>query len=276
MKLGDTNVGDLVYLRVSGSYTAFRVMHHGRPDSTYDDSFRNGTVLMMDYSESVYQTLMVEEVDQRKGDYAGSYMHQALNSTWLARLDGSLASQVVQVKLPYRQGTDSDPYVVASGSNGLAAKIWLPSIAEVARKTMNDLGTGNFYITEGAKFDYFKDASASFYNKWKVLDPDTETDAGWGTRTPGNYGSGEYADFFCKISVAGECYTAGKNKVYVRSCLVLPDDTLLDGDGRVTTGVIVPVKVDGVWCSSVSWCKQAGVWRETAGIHKKVDGSWNQ
>ena len=91
-----------------------------------------------------------------------------------------------------------------------------------------------------------------------MLDPDTETDAGWGTRTPGNYGSGEYADFFCKISVAGECYTAGKNKVYVRPCLVLPDDTLLDGDGRVTTGVIVPVKVDGVWCSSVSWCKQAG------------------
>ena len=47
MKLGDTNVGDLVYFKVSGSRTAFRVMHHGKPDSTYDDSFTGGTILML-------------------------------------------------------------------------------------------------------------------------------------------------------------------------------------------------------------------------------------
>ena len=56
MKLGDTNVGDLVYFKVSGSKTAFRVMHHGKPDSTYDDSFTGGTILMLDYSESPFST----------------------------------------------------------------------------------------------------------------------------------------------------------------------------------------------------------------------------
>ena len=277
MRLGDTGIGDVVYLKVGGDNTAFRVMHHGKPDDTYDDSFLNGTILMMDYSEEPYQTLMVEEVDERKGDYSGSYMHRVLNSTWLSRLESAVADKIVQVKLPYRQGTSSDPYVVASGSSGLAAKIWLPSIVEVSRGAYDLFGMSlDFYITEGARFDYFKNAYASFYSSWKVLDPDTEADAGWGTRTPGQYGSGDYADFFCKINVNGEWFSASKNKVYVRPCLVLPDETLVDNSDRITVGVETPIKVGGVWRDGVSWCKINGVWCKSEAIHKKVDGSWKQ
>ena len=273
MKLGDTNVGDLVYFKVSGSRTAFRVMHHGKPDSTYDDSFTGGTILMLDYSESPFSTSMVAEVDEIKGDYGSSYMHTALNSTWFSRLDSAIASAVVQVKVPYRQGTSTDPYVVASGSNGLSAKIWLPSIAEVARKSMG-MGTLNsFYVTEGAKFDYFKDAASSFYSNWKISDSNG-IDAGWGTRTPGTYTSGDYADFFCKISSAGESYPASRNDVSVRPCMVLPDTLLIDVSDQVLTGDAVPVKIDGAWKDSVAWGKQGGVWHEMSSIHKKVAGSW--
>lgn len=277
MKLWDSDVGDRVYLSVSGDDTAFRVVHRGKPDDTYDDSFSEGVILMLDRSETPYQTLMVEEVDERKGDYSGSYMHQVLNSTWLSKLENAVAQRIVQVKLPYRKGTSSDPYEVASGSNGLAAKVWLPSIVEVSRGAYSSFGMGTgYYITEGARFDYFKDASASFYADWKVLDPDTDADAGWGTRTPGQYGSGDYADFFCKINVNGEWFSASKNKVYVRPCLVLPGDTLVDDSGRITVGVECPVKAGGVWRDGVSWSKVGGVWRKTEAIHKKVDGSWKQ
>lgn len=277
MRLGDTDVGNLVYLKVSGNDTAFRVMHHGKPNNTYDDSYLSGTILMLDYSETPYQTRMVEEVDERKGDYSTSYMHQALNSTWLNRLEADVAEKIVQVRLPYRQGTSRDPYVVASGSSGLAAKIWLPSIAEVSRGAHKSAGdSGSYYVTEGARFDYFKGASASFYVNWRVEDPDTEVDTGWGTRTPGQYSSGEYADFFCKINVSGEWYEAITNPVYVRPCLVLPDDTLVDNSSRITVGVETPVKVSGTWRAGVSWSKIGGVWRKTEAIHKKVDGSWKQ
>ena len=47
MRLGDTGIGAVVYFKVSGDDTAFRVMHHGKPNDTYDDSFLNGTILMM-------------------------------------------------------------------------------------------------------------------------------------------------------------------------------------------------------------------------------------
>lgn len=277
MRLGDSAIGDVVYLKVSGDATAFRVMHHGKPDDTYDNSFLNGTILMLDHSEEPYLTRMVEEVDERKGDYSGSYMHEVLNGTWLSRLESAVAQRIVQVRLPYRQGTSSDPYVVASGSSGLAAKVWVPSIAEVSRGAYSSFGMGvSHYITEGARFDYFKDAYASFYSDWRVSDPDTDLEAGWGTRTPGQYGSGDYADFFCKINASGEWYNASKNSVYLRPCLVLPDDTLVDNSGYITVGVETPVKAGGVWRSGVSWSKVGGVWRKTEAIHKKVDGSWKQ
>ncbi len=277
MRLGNTDVGDLVYLQVSGGDTALRVMHHGKPDDTYDNSFSGGTILMLDYSETPYQTRMVEEVDEYKGDYSGSYMHWVLNSTWLSKLEGAVAEKVVQVKLPYRQGVSSDPYVVASGSQGLAAKVWLPSIVEVSLGAYSSFGTGTgYYITEGARFDYFKGASPSFYSNWKVLDSDAGGDEGWGTRTPGQYGSGAYADFFCKVNVNGEWFSANRNEVHVRPCLVLPDETLVDDSGRITAGVETPVKIGGVWRDGVSWSKIGGVWRKTGTIHKKVDGSWKQ
>ena len=277
MRLGDIGIGDRVYLKVSGSDTAFRVMHHGKPNSTYDSSFSNGTILMMDYSEEPYQTRMVEDVDQRKGDYSSSYMHQALNRTWLNKLESDLAEKVVQVKLPYRQGTATNPYVVASGSSGLAAKIWLPSIAEVSPGPADLLtNSGSHYITEGARFDYFKNLSDSGYQSWKVLNPTYGGDVGWGTRTPGQHGSGVYADYFCNINSTGRWFNAGNNQVYVRPCLVLPDDTLVDNSDQITVGVESPVKVSGVWRSGVSWSKIGGVWRKTEAIHKKVDGSWKQ
>lgn len=274
MRLSEAAVGSLVYLTVSGTRTAFRVVQHGKPDSSYDDSFTGGVILMLDCSEEPVYTRMVEEVDQNKGDYSSSYMHQMLNSTWLARLDSAVAQQVVQVRLPYRKGTATNPYVVADGSAGLSARVWLPSIAEAARGTDTFESASGYYVQEGASFAYFKDAAASLYSSWKVLDPDTNGDEGWGTRTPGQYTSGVYADFFCKIDYTGIWYNGGKNPVYVRPCLVLPGTTLLDASRQVMVGAEIPVKIDGTWCAGVSWAKTDGVWHKTERVYGKVDGSW--
>lgn len=274
MRLREAATGSLVYLSVSGTRAAFRVVHHGKPDGSYDDSFSGGVILMLDCSEEPVRTKMVEEVDQRKGDYSSSYMHEMLNSVWLARLDSAVAEQVVQVKLPYRKGTASDPCVVASGSEGLSARVWLPSIAEVALGEASLASTDRCYVEEGAVFDYFQDAPSSLYSSWKVTDPVAGGDDGWGTRTPGQYTSGVYADYFCKIDYMGNWYNGGKNQVYVRPCLVLPETTLLDGTRQVMVGAETPVKIDGAWRVGVSWEKTDGVWHKTEHIYGKVDGFW--
>ena len=156
--LGDVSVGDVVYLRVDGDYAPFRVMHHGKPSSLYDSSFDGGTILCKDYEGMPYSTKMVSDEEGGKGTYAGSYLHQVLNQTWLGKLDPAMQQMVMEVKLPYRTDTDGEPYEVASGSNGLAAKVWLPSLSETTDIANYDISYGEPYVVEGAMFDYWKDA----------------------------------------------------------------------------------------------------------------------
>ncbi len=274
MRLGDVAVGQVIRLKVDGVQTKFRVVHHGKPDDMYDDSFLNGTILMLDCTEDPIQTMMVAEVDQKKGDYSGSYPHEMLNSSWVDRLE--VADQVVQVRLPYRKGTQSNPYVLASGADGLAARAWLPSIIEVTRGAYSGISPDAFYIQEGGKFAYFEGRQAGFYTPWQIRDPDTDLDAGWGTRTPGQYGSGQYADFFCKVNAAGQWYSASKNTVYVRPCLVLPDSIQLDDAMQVTGGKSWPVKVGGSWKPAEAWARTDGVWRKAEAVYGKVNGVWRE
>ena len=157
--LGDAEIGSLVYLRVDGEYVPFRVMHHGKPSDGYDDSFIGGTILCKDYSGTPYATQMVANASDTKGNYGQSYLHQDLNQNWLGKLDPVIQQAIVEVKLPYRTDTDGEPYTVASGSNGLAAKVWLPSLSEITDLVWYDPANGAPYVEEGGMFDYWKSAA---------------------------------------------------------------------------------------------------------------------
>lgn len=274
--LGETSVGSVVYLRVDGDYKPFRVMHHGKPSGLYDDSFIGGTILCKDCTGTPYSTKMVSNMDGGKVAYDRSYIHQVLNQTWLEKLDPAMQQAVIEVKLPYRTDTDEEPYTVASGSSGLAAKVWIPSLSEVTTRVEYQDSRGEPYIVEGALFDYWKNAGDAQYRQWRCLDYN-ENDIGWGTRTPNlYYGESEMAPYFFRMSGYGYAYSILDNNVPVWPCLVMPDTLTVDDNNCLHLTGAVPVKVDGTWQEGSAWCRVDGVWSEAAAIAAKVGGNWKE
>lgn len=276
--LADVSVGSRVYLRLDGSYTPFRVMHHGRPDSTYDDSYREGVILCLDYTAGPYTTKMVadEDADNTKTVYTQSYLHKTLNEDFLSKLDAAMQAQIIEVKLPCRSDTDSSPYEVATGSGGFAAKVWLPSLSEVTDIVEYDGSYGSPYVTEGALFDYWDDADSDQYSLWVCKD-EYGAQIGWGTRTPSLYhGTIDAASQFFRVSGVGLGYFIVKNAVSVWPCLVMPGALPVDGDNHLHILGSVPVKTGGVWNEGSTWSRQAGLWSEADAIAVKVDGVWKE
>ena len=274
MTIGEKDVGSLVYLRVDGEYKAFRVMHHGKPSDLYDDSWVDGTVIMLDYTEHPVAVDMVSGFLDEKITYARSGGHNALNSTWLARLDAGVAEVIREVRLPYRSDVDGSD-TVAGGSSGLAARIWLPSVIEVARGTSYYDGAPRFYVNEGAKFSYWADADLERYRLWEYED-ENEDDVGWCTRTPNTYKTGDDAACFHVVRGNGMCYNGNTDQVMVRPCMVLPDEVMVDGDSYVQVGKIMHCKVGGAWKEGTTSVKVGGVWKELAQQAVKVGGAWKE
>lgn len=146
---GDYAVGDSVYLNVNGVSTEFLVVHQGLPSDLYDSSC-NGTWLLMNdlYEKRVW--------DSSNNNYANSDIHTYLNGTFFGLFDSDIQSSVKQVKIPYQSGTGSGGSV-ASGSEGLSAKIFLLSGYEVGWTTNND----SHFPVDGACLSYFSGTSAT-------------------------------------------------------------------------------------------------------------------
>ena len=275
MTLGEAAVGTQVYLRVQGVYTPFRIMHHGKPDDSYDDSYSGGTILMLDKAAQPYQIPILEATDGVRDNYDTSWMHRWLNERFFGWLDGKVQEQVKEVRLPWRCDTGEGSVAVATGSQGLPAKVWLPSMAEASRLARYTMGYAPNYVEEGAKFDYWKDKAVEDYEAWEVTGADG-LDAGWCLRTPNHYVAGAYAEYFFKVLGVGDAVISVENLAYVRPCLVLPDGLRLDGDRYIQAGLSLPVMVDGVWREGTPFVKADGVWREAVSVSVKVDGVWRQ
>ena len=132
-KLGDVEVGGVIFMRVSGVYMPFRVLQIGQPDDDlYEKTFRNCSIVCLDWQAPPFVTQAVDDPAAAKGNYGMSYLHRALHQVWLPRLDPAMRDQVVEVRIPYRVDTDGMPYHTELNTLGLSAKVWLPSLAEVA------------------------------------------------------------------------------------------------------------------------------------------------
>lgn len=142
-KLGAMAVGSTVKIKINGTLTGFLIVQQGNPDSTIYDSSCDGTwVLMKDIYENRYWH------SSNINDYANSYIHSYLNSTFFNLIDADIRKEIKQVKIPYRKGSGLS-MTVTGGADGLSAKIFLLSGTETSFDHYMPIG-------EGAELTYFK------------------------------------------------------------------------------------------------------------------------
>lgn len=222
----DIAVGSSVYLMENGVAAEYLVVNQGKPSgsSLYDDSCDGTWLLRKDLYESRAWH------SSNSNSYKASTIHSYLNSTFLGLLDSDIQEVVKQVKIPYVNGTGSGGSV-ASGANGLSAKIFLLSGYEVGFTT----SVSSYFPVDGAKLDYFESGDTSggtnrakrfaYLNgkaaHWWLRSPYTNyADYAWGVNTGGSYGGG-----YCS------------NSLGIRPALVLPSTAVFDEETLILKGV---------------------------------------
>ena len=216
-RLGDLEIGTIVYIKENGIYQDYLVVHQGLPSSMYDSSCNGAWLLRKD----IYT---MRAWDSSNNDYKNSDIHSYLNGTFLNLFDDDIKNAIKQVKIPYQNGTGSGGSV-ASGANGLSCKIFLLSGYEVGFTTSQS----SDFPRDGAKLSYFTAGTSSAannkrianYNGWDIYwwtrSPDLGSrDDVWGVGSDGSYGSWRYDN------------TSG-----VRPALVMPSDLLVDDNNNI-------------------------------------------
>ena len=145
--IGTLAAGKTITLNVDGAPIEFVVVHQGKPSAMYDDSCDGSWLLMKD----IYENRAWDS--SNSNSYKASTIHSYLNGTFLGLLDSNTQEAVKQVKIPYVNGTGGS--AVASGANGLPAKIFLLSGYEVGWTTSDN----SDLPVDGAKLDYFTASS---------------------------------------------------------------------------------------------------------------------
>ena len=219
VKLGTKAVGSIVKLKVNGTATEFIVAHQGKPSSMYDESC-NGTWLLM---KGIYEKRQWHS--SNSNSYKASTIHSYLNSTFLGLFDSNIQAAIKEVKIPYVNGTANS--AVASGANGLAAKIFMLSGYEVGWTQ----STNSYFPIDGACLSYFSGTAATDSKRigylngvatyWWLRSPYTSSTYGaLGVNTRGSYSNGDCSNSFG-----------------IRPALVLPPDMGVDSSGNVTPPV---------------------------------------
>lgn len=200
------DVGKTITLNVSGTPKEFIVVHQGKPSSLYDDSC-NGTWLLM---KDIYENRAWHS--SNSNSYKASTIHSYLNGTFLGLLDSNTQKAVKQVKIPYVNGTGGS--AVASGANGLPAKIFLLSGYEVGWTTSDNQN----FPQDGAKLSYFESGTGTSANNKRIANLSGSA-AYWWLRSPLTDG----ASYVWRVSSSGDYGGLGASVSYgIRPALILP------------------------------------------------------
>lgn len=263
--LSSKAIGSTIKLKVNGSAKDFIVVHQGKPSSVYDDSCNGTWVLMKDIYE--------KRQWNRSGtsDYANSTIHSYLNGTFLGLFESNIKNAIKQVKLPYRKGSGMST-TVASGSNGLSAKIFLLSAAETSF-SFDGMPSG-----EGAELAYFKGCADDGPDSKRVAYLNGSDYVYWTLRSP-----------YCKVYEGVMFIASNGNWGYnncsdsygIRPALILPSTLLVSDDGTVSTNtapstpwnISVPSSIMGGTNISISWAKSYDAESNLSGY--KVERSTN-
>ena len=263
--LSSKAIGSTIKLKVNGSAKDFIVVHQGKPSSVYDDSC-NGTWLLM---KDIYESRQWNRLGT--SDYANSTIHSYLNGTFLGLFESNIKNAIKQVKLPYRKGSGMST-TVASGSNGLSAKIFLLSAAEMSF-SFDGMPSG-----EGAELAYFKGCADDGPDSKRVDYLNGSANVYWTLRSP-----------YCKVSEGVMFIISNGNWGYnncsgsygIRPALILPSTLLVSDDGTVSTNtapltpwnISVPSSIMGGTNISISWAKSSDAESNLSGY--KVERSTN-
>ena len=212
--LSEYSVGSIVKLNVDGTEKEFIVVHQGKPSSIYDDSC-NGTWLLM---KDLYENRQWHSSDSNS--YKASTIHSYLNSTFLGLFDSDIQAAIKEVKIPYVNGDGRA--AVASGANGLAAKIFLLSGYEVGFTTSD----WRYFPVDGAKLSYFRSGTMTSACNLRIANLNGMATVWW-LRSPIVGGD----DSACNVETNG---SYGINSCVdsrgIRPALVLPYNTKFDPD----------------------------------------------
>lgn len=213
--ISELPVENTVKIAVNGTLRDFLIVHQGLPSSLYDDSC-NGTWLLM---KDVYETRQWNS--SNVNDYANSTIHSYLNSTFLAMFESNIQNVIKQVKIPYVNGTGGS--AVASGANGLSAKIFLLSGYEVGWTTSDNEG----FPVDGAKLDYF---AAGLGGNSKRIAYLGGSAIYWWLRSPNN----NFINYVWYVTIPGDNSTIDPSiNCGIRPVFILPSDTLVSDDGTI-------------------------------------------
>lgn len=215
ISIGSLAVGSIVKLSESGTLAEYLVVNQGIPSgSSLYDSSCNGTWLLR---KDIYG--MRQWHSSWSNSYKDSAIHEYLNGTFLGLFDSGSQERIVQVKIPYANGAGSS--VVASGSSGLSAHIFLLSGYEVGWTT----STNKRFPVDGACLSYFSGTSAANSKRiaylngaariWWLRSSDTNnTSAAWSVLTDGS----------CYLSVCDNSNGVRPAMVMYAKTLVTEDD----------------------------------------------------
>ena len=269
VRLGAKAVGSTVKIKVNGTVKDFIIVHQGKPSSVYDDSCNGAWLLMKDIYE--------KRQWNRSGtsDYANSTIHSYLNGTFLGLFESNIKNAIKQVKLPYRIGSGTST-TVASGSNGLSAKIFLLSATETSF-SFDGMPSG-----EGAELAYFKGCADNGPDSKRVAYLNGSADVYWALRSP-----------FCQLSNSVMFIVSNGNWGYnncsnyygVRPALILPSTLLVSDDGTVSTNtapstpwnISVPSSIMGGTNISISWEKSYDAESNLSGykVERSTNDGWS-
>ena len=254
VKLSTKAVGSIVKIKVNGAVEDFIVVHQGLPSSIYDDSCDGTWVLLKD----IYVTDLFS--NNGYNSYKDSNIHSYLNNTFYNLIDSDIRAAIKQVKIPYWNGKGNRGSL-ATGSNGLSAKIFLLSSYEVGKLN------GYYIPQDGAELDYFESDSTriAYYSGRAEF---------WWLRSPVT--SGDSTPWVVKSDGSVESYSSG-NRFGVRPAFILPSTLVVSDDGTVSINTAPTVSTDG---AALGEKNTAFAWRytvtdadgDTLTVTEKLDG----
>ena len=216
--LSDLEVGTSVYINENGNPIEYLIVNQGIPEnsSLYDESCDGTWVLRKDiHSNRLW--------DSSNNDYQTSDIFTWLNGTFLGTMDTRVQDMIVQVKIPYQNGTGNMGWM-ASGADGLSCKIFLLSGYEMGWTNIYD----THFASEGAKLSYFELGNSNTANNKRIANYNGSATSWWlrspyvGSPPPGQL----YVWYVYSSGVYGN---VGYNSdLGVRPALVLPFNTIVD------------------------------------------------
>lgn len=249
-KLRDASVGDVVYLNVNGTPTAFTVVHQGLPSDTYDPSC-NGTWVL---AKDIYTTRVFDS--GADNDYGTSEIKAWLESEFFNSLDAEVRNNVQNVKLPYIKNGIS-----MTGSSGIPSTVFLLSGGEVSSTQLD--------YTVGSRLAYFtSDSKASriaYYNGTATI---------YFLRNPGREADPDRTQ--C-VDTGGSTYAQRlvASPFGIRPAMILSPSLFVDATGNLREVNLGGYAIIGGEHKELDsgYVKVDGEWKSIIGAFKNIDGT---